>query len=125
MPEFEPSIALDDDGLPLWVRIEECMRLLDLALKEAKSRGKVMVDAELEYYSAKSMESFSLLEEGYAVTFIQTVIKGRPNVVKKMSEYHEAEVLYRNANEAINALKAKLRVLENEQERDWEQTKRM
>ena len=42
-----------------------------------------------------------------------------------MGEYHAAEVEYRNANEAIQALKLKLRVLENEQQRDWEQARRM
>lgn len=125
MDEFEPGVALDDESVPLWVRIEECIRLIDLALKEAKRRGRDMVDKELRYYSAKSAESFRLLEAGYANTFIQTVVKGRPGVAEAMSEYHEAEVLYRNANEAIQALKLKLRVLENEQQRDWEQAKRM
>ena len=125
MDEFEPRISLDDESLPLWVRIEECMRLLDLALVEAKKRGKAMVEHECEYYAAKALESFNLLEAGYANTFIQTVIKGRPAVVEAMCKYHASEVEYKNANEAINAMKAKLRVLENEQEREWEQAKRM
>ncbi len=122
---YEPQVAIDDESLPLWVRIEECMRLLDVALREAKARGTAMVEAEFAYYSAKSSESFRLLEAGYANTFIQTVIKGRPKVAEAMSAYHEAEVLYKNANEAINAMKAKLRVLENEQEREWQQSKRI
>lgn len=122
---YEPQVALDDESVPLWVRIEECIRLIDLALKEAKSRGRLMVEKELAYYGAKAEESFRLLEAGYANTYIQTVIKGRPGVKEAMGEYHEAEVLYKNANEAIQALKLKLRVLENEQQRDWEQAKRM
>ena len=121
---YEPLVEVDDDSIPLWPRITECMRLLDIALKEAKSRGEAMVEAEFRYYTAKSEESFGLLEAGYANTFIQTVIKGRPKVAAAMSEYHQAEVLYKNANEAINAMKAKLRVLENEQEREWEQSHR-
>ena len=119
------GIALDDESVPLWVRIEECIRLIDLALKEAKTRGKLMVECECAYYTAKAVESMELLEAGHANTFIQTVVKGRPRVSRAMSEYHEAEVLYRNANEAIQALKLKLRVLENEQQREWEQAKRM
>lgn len=125
MDEFEPGVAIDDESIPLWVRIEECIRLIDLALKEAKSRGRAMVDRELEYYTAKAVESLEMLDAGYANTFIQTVIKGRPKVAEAMRAYHEAEVLYKNANEAIQALKLKLRVLENEQQRDWEQAKRM
>ena len=123
--EYEPQVPIDDESIPLWVRIEECMRLLDVALREAKTRGNLMVACECEYYTSKATECFELLEAGYANTFIQQVIKGRPNVAEAMQRYHAAEVEYKNANEAINAMKAKLRVLENEQEREWEQAKRM
>ena len=119
------KIRLDDDSLPVWVRVRECMRLLDLAIVEAKKRGRKMVMAEAAYYSAKADESFSLLEAGHANTFIQQVIKGRPKVTEAMTEYHKAEVEYKNANEAINSYKLALRVLENEQQREWEQSKRM
>lgn len=123
MSSKKPS--LDDESLPLWVRIEECMRRLDQALMEAKTRGAVMVEKEAAYYTAKAQESFLLLEQGYANTYIQTVIKGRPPVSEAMSAFHAAEVEYKNANEAINVFKAKLRVLENELEREWSQQKRV
>jgi len=123
--EFEPRIAVDDESIPLWVRVEECIRLVDLALVEAKRRGKVMVEKEAAYYTAKDRESFKMLEDGYANTYIQTVIKGRPGVSEAMSEYHAAEVEYKNANEAIQVMKLKLRVLEGEMQREWEQAKRM
>lgn len=119
------EIRLDDDSIPVWVRVRECLRLLDLAISEAKKRGRKMVVAEAAYYSAKADESFDLLEAGHANTFIQQVIKGRPRVNEALSEYHRAEVEYKNANEAINAYKLALRVLENEQQRDYEQEKRM
>lgn len=122
---MDNEILLDDESIPLWVRIEECMRLLDTALREAKSRGRVMVEKEAAYYSAKAQESFNLLEAGYANTYIQTVIKGRPKVAEAMSEYHEAEVLYKNANEALQVIKLKLRVLEAEMEREWNNENRM
>lgn len=125
MDEYEPNVAIDDDSIPLWVRIEEAMRLLDTALREAKSRGRVMVEKEARYYSAKAQESFDMLEAGFTNTYIQTVIKGRPKVAKAMSEYHEAEVLYKNANEALQVVKLKLRVLEAEMEREWNNQNRM
>ena len=117
-------VELNDESIPMWVRIEECMRLIDLAISEAKSRGSAMVEKEAAYYTAKAQESFSLLEAGYANTYIQTVIKGRPRVSEAMSAYHAAEVEYKNANEAIQAYKLKLRVMEAELEREWEQEKR-
>lgn len=117
-------ILLDDESIPVHIRRDECMRLLDLALKEAKRRGAEMVLAEAEYYSAKASESLRLLEAGYANTYINTVIKGRQGVTEAMSAYHLAEVEYKNANEAINVYKLALRSLEAELERDWEQARR-
>lgn len=125
MDDYEPTVPLDDESIPLWVRIEECMRLLDLALKEAKTRGNLMVERECQYYTAKATECFELLEAGHANTFIQQVIKGRPKVAEAMQLYHAAEVEYKNANEAVNVFKVKLRVLEAEMEREWSQTSRM
>ena len=119
------EIYLDDDSIPMWVRIEECMRLLDLAIKEAKERGRKMVEREVEYYAAKAEESYRMLEAGYANTYIQTVIKGQEKVAAAMGEYHAAEVEYRNANEAIQVYKLKLRVMESELEREHEQARRM
>ena len=119
-----PRIEVDDDSAPLPLRITECMRLLNLAVEESKKRGKAMVEAEAAYYSAKAHEAFKLLEDGYAVTFIQSVIKGRPGVSDAMSDYHAAEVEYKNAVEAVNVYKLKLRVLEADYEREWEQIRR-
>ena len=124
MQPCNDGVLLDDESLPLWVRIEECMRLIDLAISEAKRRGLLMVEKELAYYTAKAAESFRMLEDGYANTYIQTSIKGREPVAEAMSEYHAAEVEYKNANEAIQAYKLKLRVMEAQLEREYEQARR-
>jgi hypothetical protein len=118
-------IDLDDESIPLWVRIKECMRMCDVATIEAKKRGAEMVEAEAAYYTAKAEESFRLLNEGYANTLIQSVIKGIARVSEAMKRYHAAEVSYKNAVEAIQVWKLKLRVLEAEYEREWNQTNRM
>lgn len=118
------EVFLDDESVPVWVRRNECVRLLDLALSEAKRRGAVMVEAEAAYYTAKARASFSLLEQGHANTLIQSVVKGVPEVSGAMAAYHAAEVEYKNANEAINVYKMKLRVLEADLEREYEQARR-
>lgn len=119
------DIMLDDESIPIHVRKMEAKRLLNRAIAAAKRRGNEMVVAEARYYSAKAEESFNLLEAGYANTFIQTVIKGRPGVSEAMSAYHNAEVEYKNANEAIQSYKLIIKTLEADEEREWEQAKRM
>ena len=120
-----PDLMLDDESIPIHVRKMEAKRLLNKAISEARRRGLVMDLKEAAYYTVKADESFELLEAGYANTFIQTVIKGRPRVVEAMREYHDAEVEYKNANEAIHAYKLVLKPLEADEEREWEQAKRM
>lgn len=105
------------DGL--WGEIQECMRLLDLALKEAKKRGDARVKAEAEYYTAKSQMAFALKEDGYPVTLIEMTVKGMPGVVEKMTAYHAADVEYENAREARNVYKKKLDTLREEYSREW------
>jgi len=107
------------EDLPLWEQIKECHRMLDTALRECKSRGNAMVLAEAAYYTEKSKESFRMLEDGYANTFIQTVIKGRPSVNEKLSEYHAAQVEYENAREARNVWKKKHDALREQYQREW------
>ena len=114
-------IKLDDESIPLWVRINECLRLIDAAIVESRRRGLVMVQRESEYYTAKAHESFELLEAGYANTLIQQVIKGRPKVAEAMSAYHAAEVEYKNAQDAVMAYKKCLDTLREQQQREWNQ----
>jgi len=105
--------------LPLWEQIKLCMRMLDTALLECKQRGAAMVKAEADYYTVKAQVSFALKEEGTPVTFIQTTVKGIPDVSRAMSAYHAAEVEYENAREARNVWKKKLDTLREQYAREW------
>lgn len=122
---MQAEIYLDDESIPLWVRIQECTRLLDRALVERRDRGREFANAEADYYMAKEEESFELLNAGYANTFIQTVIKGRPKVNEAMRVRDIKKVEFENADHAINVFKLKLRVLESEMEREWSQQNRL
>lgn len=108
-------------SVDLWNQIEEVTRLLDLSLTEAKERGARCVLAEAAYYSAKAETAFALKAEGMSGTMIGVVIKGHPNVVDKMLEYHAAQVEYENAKEARNVYKKKLDTLREQYQREWSQ----
>ena len=105
--------------MDLWGEIQECMRLLDLALKEAKVRGAAMVKAEADYYTAKAQVAFALKEQGTPVTLIEMTVKGVPEVTEKMTAYHAAQVEYENAREARNVFKKRLDTLREEYAREW------
>ena len=53
MPEppdgFESDICFDDESIPLWVRIDEALRMVMFAQKAAKQRGITWAMSETAY----------------------------------------------------------------------------
>ena len=121
---FDTGMAFDDESIPLWVRIQEAERMLYVAMKEAKARGLKWAQLEAHYYSCKADETLALHEAGHTATNIANIIKGQPKTNKALEQMREAEVLYDNAKEAINAYKLIARILNDEQQREFEQARR-
>ena len=121
---FDTGMAFDDESIPLWVRIQEAERMLYVAMKEAKVRGLKWAQLEAHYYSVKAEETLLLHEQGHTATNIANIIKGQPKTNEALEQMHEAEVLYDNAKEAINVYKIIARILNDEQQREWEQARR-
>lgn len=107
--------------LDLWGEICETKRLLDLALSEAKSRGFRMNEHEANYYTVKDYRVRELLDEGKSGTVIQMIIKGEPEVNEAMRAFHDSQVEYKNACEAINVYKKWLDTLREQYQREWGQ----
>lgn len=103
----------------MWAEIQETLSSLDLALSEAKARGLEYSRAEAAYYSAKDRRVRELMDEGLSATAISLVIKGEESVNDKLQHFRNMEVLYKNALEAVNVYKLRLRVLESQYEREW------
>ena len=103
----------------MWVQIQETLSSLDDALAKTRKRGLEMTRAEAAYYSVKDRRVRELMDEGLSATAIGMVIKGEPEVTEALKHYHDMEVLYTNAKEAVNVYKLRLRVLENQYEREW------
>lgn len=103
----------------MWAEIQETLSNLDLALSEVKARGLEYSRAEAAYYSAKDRRVRELMDEGLSATAISLVIKGEESVNDKLQHFRNMEVLYKNALEAVNVYKLRLRVLESQYEREW------
>ena len=106
-------------GFDLWSEICETKRLLDLALSEAKSRGWKMNEAEANYYTVKDLRVRELLEENKSGTIINLITKGEPEVNDAMNHFHDLQVEYKNACEAILCYKKWLDFLREQYQREW------
>lgn len=110
--------------LDLWGEICETKRLMDLALVESKTRGRRMNETEAHYYTVKDIRVRELLDENKSGTVIQMVIKGEQEVNEAMRAFHDAQVEYKNACEAVNVYKKWLDTLREQYQREWGQAGR-
>lgn len=111
-------------GIELYQEIIDTRKMLDIALKEAKARGVAMNAAEAKYYTVKDMRVRELIDENKSATVISMIIKGEPEVNAAMNEFHDLQVEYKNACEAINVYKKWLDYLREQYQREWSQSGR-
>lgn len=108
------------DELDLWANIQERLDWLDEAVKSIRFRGRDYAEAESKYRSALAKEILRLRdEEGYPVTLVPDLARGNPEVAQLKVERDCAESLYKSALEAINVNKLRIKVLENQHDREW------
>ena len=89
------------------------------AVREAKTRGFALAQAESEYQVAKNTRALELRADDMPATMISLVLKGDPQVSEKLFARDCAKVEYESAQEAINAYKLSARLIENQIQREW------
>lgn len=113
------------DGMEQYLLLQKKMEMLDIALREAKSRGLEFAQAEQEYQIAKNKTVLILRSEDTPATLIQLMVKGEKEVAEKMIKRDIAKVLYESANEAINVFKLEIKVLQSNIDREWNNVERI
>ena len=97
--------------------------IMETALKELGKRGKTYAYAEQEYKIALAKEMLKLQEEGQKVTIMRDLCYGTPSIAKLRLDRDIAETMYKSALEAINVKKFKIRIMENQYDKEWNNTK--
>lgn len=105
------------DGLKAINEINELQRRLDNGIKVMGKCGRDWAAAERDYRLAAMEETLKLKDQGMAATLIDTVVKGI--VADKKFKRDEAEVLWKTAQENVNAIKLQMRILDNQIQREW------
>ena len=81
--------------------------------------------AEAKYYSVKDRRVRELMDENKSGTIIAMLIKGEPEVNEAMNQFHDLQVEYKNACEAINVYKKRLETIREQYQREWGEAGRM
>lgn len=97
--------------------------VMEQALKQLKQRGIKYAECERDYKIGLRTEILKLRDEGKAATLVLNLCYGSPQIARLRMERDIAETMYKSALEAINVKKLKIRIMENQYDKEWGATK--
>lgn len=92
---------------------------LTQSIKLLRKNGEELAKREKEYKLKLCAEALRLRTEGMAVTLIDLIIYGVPEIAELRFKRDVAQATYTANLEHINTVKLQLRVLENQISREW------
>ena len=105
--------------MDLWQQIEQKIKELDVSVKALRKTGTEFATAERDYKQKLREEALKLKSEGMAVTLIDKVIYGIPEVAELRLKRDVCETVYQANQESINVLKLNIRIIEGQLSREW------
>ena len=106
--------------MDLLEQINKLNRELSQSIKMLRSNGEEFAKKERDYKITLRQEALKLRQEkGMAVTLIDLIIYGVPEVAQKRFERDLAQAMYEANKEHINTVKLQLRLLEGQISREW------
>jgi len=100
----------------LYMELQRKREELNLAIEKSKERGLEMASAEREYRKELAKEILIQRDKKVPVTIISDICRGKEYIAELKFNRDTAEVLYKSANERIQATKLELRIIENQME---------
>ena len=103
----------------LYDELQAKTRQLDASIKQLRKNGTEYAEAERDYKVLLRSESLKLRDEGMAIGMIQLTCYGIPSVAEARFRRDVAQVVYEANQEAIQAIKLQMRLLESQIQREW------
>lgn len=99
--------------------IQNIYDLLDRSIKSLKRTSESYAQAEKEYKILLRQECLKLRDEGMAIGMITITAYGIPSVAEARFKRDIAEANYKANQEAIQAYKLQLRLMDAQAQREW------
>ena len=104
--------------------LQDLTNRLNQSIKLLANYGRDLAESEKNYKILLRQEALKLrAEKSMPVTLIQQVVYGILEVAEKRFKRDVAEAMYQTAQENINSIKLQIRVIENQLQREWTNTK--
>jgi len=103
----------------MYNQIMDEVAVMEAALRQLGKRGQAYALAEQDYKIALAKEMLILRDRKIPVTIIRDLCYGTPSIAKLRLDRDIAETMYKSALEAINVKKLKIRIMENQYDKEW------
>lgn len=110
--------------MSLMAELSEALSELTRATDSYRESGRRAAEAEAAYQKAKAIRALELKAQDNSAALISLRIKGDEAVNGYLLERECSKAIYLADRENINTLKLRIRVIEAQIEREWEQSRR-
>lgn len=112
------------DGYELINEMNDLCAKLSVSGRQMAKYGNALAEAERNYKIKLREEALNLRNtKDMPVTLINQVVYGIPEVAELRFKRDVAQTMYDVSRESINTLKLKIRILDNQISREWQQAK--
>ena len=108
--------------MDLYNDLQSLTERLNTSVKALRKYGQELAECERDYKVTLRQEALKLrTEKDMAVTLINQIVYGIPEVADKRFKRDVAQTMYNVALENINSIKLQMRILENQLQREYGQ----
>ena len=105
--------------MELYDELDALTKQLEVSIKSLRKTGSDYASAERDYKVLLRQECLRLRDEGMAIGMIDKTCYGIPSVAEARFRRDVAESIYKANQEAINSIKLRMRLIENQIQREW------
>lgn len=106
--------------------VNELMKLtkeLEIAVKQLRNTGSEYAKAYTDYRVALAKELVRVRDEGTPVTLCSDLARGNREVARLKFEEISKEAIYMANRESINAIKLRMKVIQEQISKEWQNEK--
>lgn len=120
---FRADACTQGEGyMELYQELEKLTGQLEASIKMLRKNGSAYAEAERDYKVLLRTECLKLKDEGMAIGLITLTCYGIPSVAEARLKRDIADATYTANKEAIASIKLRLRLIENQIQREWSAT---
>lgn len=105
--------------MDLQIKLSKLEQELDIAIKKLRETGREYAEAYTNYRIELAKELLKLKADGYAISLANDIARGKPEIAHLKFEEISKEAIYKANQESILATKLKMKIIEEQINREY------